>query len=168
MRKVIVVMVFVFLLISGGASFAFQNEPDGFRGLKWGDPPTEDMKYFDTIEGNKSYVLFEEKNSFGDVELEQIFYVFYGDPGRFVSVMLSFKGKLTFERLEAFCRQEYGEENAEGFDGSSYWEGEDAIVGFDYDPEQEEGSLIAFSVSILTEMMTTEMDKEFAEFEEGE
>ena len=31
------------LVLSTGA-IAFQNEPDGFRGLKWGDPPEKDMK----------------------------------------------------------------------------------------------------------------------------
>ncbi len=88
-------LVLVLILALPLGAFAFQNEPDGFRGLKWGDPPTEDMEYFDTIEGNQSYVLFEEKNSFGDVELEQIFYVFYGDPGRFFQDVI-IQGKICY------------------------------------------------------------------------
>ncbi len=42
MKKVIMVAMVLVLMITG-ASFAFQNEPEGFRGLKWGDAPTEDM-----------------------------------------------------------------------------------------------------------------------------
>ncbi len=38
-RKILLVIVLVFLIT--GIGFAFQNEPDGFRGLKWGDAPTE-------------------------------------------------------------------------------------------------------------------------------
>ena len=109
MKKVIVVLVALMVLTLTLGAFAFQNEPDGFRELKWGDSKTEDMKYFDIIEGHERYVLSKENRHFGNIELEQIFYVFYGDPGRLLSVILSFKGKTTYERLETFCRQEYGE-----------------------------------------------------------
>ncbi len=99
MKKGIFVVVLVLVLALTVGAFAFQNEPDGFRGLLWGDPPGEAMKYFDTIEGRERYVLPKENRYFGNIELEQIFYVFYGDPGRLLSVMLSFKGKTTYERL---------------------------------------------------------------------
>ena len=44
MRAIAGVLIIV-LVLSVGA-FAFQNEPDGFRGLKWGDPPTKEMTLF--------------------------------------------------------------------------------------------------------------------------
>jgi hypothetical protein len=43
--SLLVVLLFIFALAS--IAQAFQNEPDGFRGLKWGDPPTEDMTFID-------------------------------------------------------------------------------------------------------------------------
>lgn len=46
MKKVnlslLVVLLFMFALAS--TTLAFQNEPEEFRGLKWGDPPGEDME----------------------------------------------------------------------------------------------------------------------------
>lgn len=168
MKKVTAVLVALIILALSTGTFAFQNEPDGFRGLKWGDSPAEDMKYFDTIEGNERYILSEEDNSFGDIELEQLFYVFCGDPSRLFYVMLSFKGKPTYERLQTFCRQEYGEENAEGSDGSPCWGGGDAIISFDYDTEKEEGSVVFSNVSMLTEIIMTEIQKESRKTEQSE
>lgn len=37
-------LVLVLVLTLSLGAFAFQNEPEGFRGLKWGDPPGEDME----------------------------------------------------------------------------------------------------------------------------
>ena len=170
MKKIVVVGIVIWLVLGlTVGAFAFQNEPEGFRGLKWGDPPGEDMKYFDSTNGYEHYVLSKEDRYFGDIELEQILYGFHGDPGRLVYVTLFFKGKTTYERLEAFCRQEYGEENVEGLDdGSPHWEGEDTIMGFDYDTEKEEGSLGMASLSVLAEIMMEEMQKAFAEAMESE
>lgn len=38
MKKVAPMVVAVMLLVCAGMAFAFENEPEGFRGLKWGDP----------------------------------------------------------------------------------------------------------------------------------
>jgi len=38
MRRIAVVAILVVVLLSWGMAFAFENEPEGFRGLKWGDP----------------------------------------------------------------------------------------------------------------------------------
>lgn len=44
----VTVLIFSFADIA----LAFQNEPDDFRGLKWEDPPTEDMVCVDIMEGD--------------------------------------------------------------------------------------------------------------------
>lgn len=46
MKKGFLVVVMILALSLG--AFAFQNEPDGFRGLKWGDPPGKHMRPFTT------------------------------------------------------------------------------------------------------------------------
>ena len=53
MKKIILLSILLIFLITG-TGFAFPNEPDGFRGLKWGDKPTEDMILIGTlpVEGN--------------------------------------------------------------------------------------------------------------------
>lgn len=147
----LIVAALVFIL--AGRGVAFQNEPEGFRGLLWGDPPTEEMEYFDTIKGLEHYTLSKENKYLGDLGLKDVFYIFYGDPRRLFYVKLSFTGKATYERLKAFCRREYGEETSEGFNNTRYWEGETTLIGFDYDAEKEEGFLGLSSVSILIEIV---------------
>ncbi|GAI13595.1 unnamed protein product [marine sediment metagenome] len=44
MRKLAFVLAILIVLALSTGGFAFQNEPEGFRGLKWGDPPGEDME----------------------------------------------------------------------------------------------------------------------------
>ena len=107
MKKVIVAaMVLVFLVLSGGASFAFQNEPDSFRGLLWGDPPTEEMKWDRTNEyGESLYTLPGEKENLflGDTEIWSISYFFYGEPNRFGAVRLFFQEALDYLSLRTTC-----------------------------------------------------------------
>ena len=56
MKKVIVAAMVLVLIITG-ASFAFQNEPDGFRDLKWEDPLSEDMKLLVDLEDRTKTAL---------------------------------------------------------------------------------------------------------------
>lgn len=78
-RKILLVIVLVFLIT--GIGFAFPNEPEGFRGLKWGDAPTEDMEFFlqmvseNTDRGN-IYHKRDEKKFIGSVKFYDIEYTF--------------------------------------------------------------------------------------------
>jgi|GEM_PF-4272736 len=47
MRKIILfsIMSLLFMFRRASVTQSFQNEPDGFEGLKWGDPLGEDMEY---------------------------------------------------------------------------------------------------------------------------
>ena len=61
-----------------GPGLAFQNEPDGFRGLKWGDPPGEDMVNRRSI--NPDFVWYRragDKMEIGRAELISLHYAFY-------------------------------------------------------------------------------------------
>ena len=86
-RKILLAIVLIFLIT--GVAFAFQNELDGFRGLKWGDPPTEDMTFLGEtreyvinnypkttnshITKTNCYYKRNEKNNIGSAELYNIF-----------------------------------------------------------------------------------------------
>lgn len=59
-----IVTILVFSSVESG--FTFQNEPEGFRGLKWGDPPTESMEYLGTFQGDRIYTLSDDKMSTGE------------------------------------------------------------------------------------------------------
>ncbi len=164
MKKVLVLAVVLVLALSAGA-FAFQNEPDGFRGLKWGDPPSEKMEYLDDSVGSKRYTLPDDKMSIGSAEFWMITYKFY--EGRFFLVSLYFDGEDNYDLLETICRERYGrEELEEGFYELS-WLGQNTSITIYYDIAEEGGFLMLNSTVILSEQFDDEKKKE-AEKAEGD
>jgi len=140
-------LVLVLVLALSLRSFAFQNEPEGFRGLKWGDPPSEAMEYLEGTEelgGSKCYTLPNDKMSIGNAEFYLILYDF--DEGQFMRVALCFKGEKNYDKVETICRQRFGEEVEE----DSYkltWKARETLVAVQYDPIEEDGFLLIGSIS---------------------
>jgi len=60
-------------------AFAFQNEPDGFRGIKWGTNISElpDMSLSEDYGNSKFYLRKGEKLKIGDADIDRIGYGFY-------------------------------------------------------------------------------------------
>ena len=115
MKEIAVVAVLVMALAWCGMAFAFQNEPEGFRGLKWGDPPTEDMVIFPFSKyGRANYRRLEEKLYLGDAKLQEVVYCFYDD--QFMTVFLHFEEESNYELLETVCREKFGEPTKEEYD----------------------------------------------------
>jgi len=166
MKKLIVIGA-IFILILSTTSFAFQNEPDGFRGLKWGDPPMEGMKYIREIVGSKGYVLPDDRMFIGDAELCDIIYLFYGQPEQFESVSLYYKGKSNYYLLETICKERFGEDELrEGFYDFT-WSGQKALIILSYDIIDNEGYLSISSMVITLENIAAEKQKQ-AEKAEGD
>jgi len=108
------VAIVVFSL--AGIGLAFQNEPEGFRGLKWGDSPTEDM-VIDTVEDLRMWCTRDNERLYiGPAEIERIRYVFY--KGEFAWVLIEPK-HFKEQDLEDVLVLKFG--NAE--DVSSTWRG---------------------------------------------
>jgi len=119
---VLVVMLGIVLLLAS-ITQAFQNEPDGFRGLKWGDPPGEDMKYIGEDEVRyytKYYKRKDDKLQMGAAKLESIQYIFYKN--QFVSILIETKeGHYYFlvKLLELkFGNPEYNAQNLKRWSGN--------------------------------------------------
>jgi hypothetical protein len=95
MRKTTLVLFMVLVLTLSLGAFAFQNEPEGFRGLKWGDPPTENMTKLSRLDlsplsDSGTYRIFEGENlQIGGAELERIEYRFY--KGQLLGVFIETK-----------------------------------------------------------------------------
>jgi hypothetical protein len=106
----LVSLIFLTVYIVG---FAFPNEPDGFRGLKWGDAPTEDMKFLS--ERNYSddtaccYYIYDDKLSIGSANLRDIFYDFTIYSKQFFKVLASFVGEANYNILKIIFEERYGE-----------------------------------------------------------
>jgi len=132
-----IVTILVFSSVESG--FTFQNEPEGFRGLKWGDPPTESMEYLGTFQGDRIYTLSDDKMSMGNVELHLIVYAFHcgiedarlttlkDQSERFMLVVLGFWKEGNFDLLKTICQGKFGEETQEDFFELD-WQGQKALI----------------------------------------
>lgn len=77
MKKIFACLIFVVFLAT--PALCFQNSPDGFRGVKWGDPPSVMGEYtLETKEDDylKIYSRHGDKMSIGDVPLTKLYYMF--------------------------------------------------------------------------------------------
>jgi len=132
-------------------AFAFQNEPDGFRGLKWEDPPTEDMVCVDIMEGERTlYKLPNEKLHIGNAWFYKIVYSFFGSPERFMRVDLYFYGERNYKLLESICQGKFGEETTKGFHEHA-WISPETTVVLVYDVADDKGSLSLGDWTIFSE-----------------
>lgn len=161
---VLTVAILAFLLADIG--FAFQNEPEGFRDLKWGDPPREDMVYIGTIEGgSRLYELPDEKLYLGDAQFYMILYSFYGSPERFMSVALHFQGKENYDLLERMCLARFGKQMKKEIYQIS-WLSPRTSVYLRYDFIEDRGTLSLDDWTIFSEFLRTrereEIEKEIA------
>ena len=145
----LVVTILVCMFGLAGIGFTFQNEPEGFRGLKWGDPPTEDMRYLQSIQEDKIYSRANDKMQLGNAKLTTIDYTFYQD--RFSVVYLSFEGKENYDLVKTLCRGRFGEATREEGLYKFTWSGEEALVFLSWDPVKKEGFLSLRSWDIWLE-----------------
>ena len=140
--------ILVFALASIG--IAFQNEPEGFRGLKWGDPPGEDMTYVGPVTKLEVYRNSLEKMQIGEVPLNDVLYCFYEN--RFGVVNLSFSEEKNYDTLKVILKVRYGEPTDERFN-KCIWFGRKSAIHLSYALRTEKGSFTLSSVPIFTERM---------------
>lgn len=164
-RKALVIALVVWVALLATTAFAFQNEPEGFRGLKWGDPPIEDMQFLQEREaGQRGYSRYDEKLKMGEVPLYLIVYLFYGQPEKFYTVILYFEGKDNYETLKTICRGKFGEETMKGLD-SLTWASHMTMVRLEYDSIEDYGGLSLASTPLLQEYTKTKEKKQLEEAE---
>ena len=135
LTRFLTTVILVFSLVDTG--FAFPNEPEEFRGLEWGVPPMEDMKFlYVTPEGTRWYTRLYDKLSIEGVSLVTIIYSFYGQPERLMCVNLLWMGEDNYDRLKTICRARFGKET-ERESNNPYnlrWVGEKTEVALGYEP----------------------------------
>lgn len=166
MKKIAVVAVLVMALTWCGMAFAFENEPEGFRGLKWGDPPTPEMEF---LRKENEWMTFYrnpgDQLKLGDASFYMILYQFYTPSNttvrRLMGVGLFFKDKENFEILKTICTVKFGEPTNEGFHELD-WASLDTTVLLTYDNIDEDGYLVLTSTPIF-EQLTQEKEKKQAE-----
>jgi len=107
----LIATILVFSLVDIGLTF--ENEPEGFRGMKWGDCPTPDMEIFPA--GEDLPILYTrpgDKLALGDATFIRIVYAFHRvsyNRREFFSVSLHFAGKENLDLIKTICKQRFGE-----------------------------------------------------------
>jgi hypothetical protein len=92
-------------------SFAFNNEPDGFRGIKWGTDISglQGMTHVRTdpsYGGVEFYTRKDDELRFGDAQLDKIEYAFW--KGKFSSVWIHSVGYANWLDLRDATAASYG------------------------------------------------------------
>ena len=127
MKKLLVILI----IILPSVSLAFQNEPDGFRGLKWGTDITDldGMIKVHVKDGNPDTTYY---NRSGDTlqlwgtGLHYIQYTFY--KGKLSVVRIGFDGQGKFKALKSHLISNYGK--ATRTSHSFTWTGEMSHISF--------------------------------------
>ncbi len=164
LRKIVLVVVMVFL--TTGIVFAFQNEPDGFRGLKWGDPPTEDMICIGEEEGIMIYERPTDKMGIGSAKFYSLTYRFYDQ--RFYNMVALFWHADNYEVLKIICEEKFGKTRKHGIEYGYYgpmWSGADTVILLKYDFGENAGRLSFHSTEIWNEKNKAEKQKELEKVE---
>jgi hypothetical protein len=138
--------LFFLLIISICVSipaFAFQNEPDGFRGIKWGTNISEllDMSLSEDRGDSKFYLRKGDKLKIGDADIDRISYGFY--KGRFNKLHIIYKGSLNFTKLKDTFFAQYGPGiKPNRFMEQYYWVGETLSIAFEHSEITNEGKIV--------------------------
>lgn len=129
-------------------------EPEGFRGIKWGQSldSVEGMKLIgEEISDSESLIYIKEKErlKIGYVDLEKIEYYFWKN--RFYKVTIYVKGYTNWKGLQEATFEKFGR----GFQPESTkeeyaWYGNVTRMLLSYDEKEKQGVLIMFSKEIST------------------
>ena len=122
--------------------FAFQNEPDGFRGIKWGTNISElpEMSLSEDRGDSKFYLRKGDKLKIGDADIDRISYGFY--KGRFNKLFIIYKGSLNFTKLKDIFFAQYGQGSKPNrFMEQYYWVGETVSISFEHSEITKEGKI---------------------------
>ena len=137
--------------------YAFNNEPNSFRGIEWSTHISKlaNMERIEVeVEENDGLVLYERNNdkmSIGNAGLNRIFYGFYKK--RFYFVYIPFRSASSFNGVKSALFQLYGEGyRPNSYMDKYYWFGSSVNVSLKYSDISEEGHLAYYYTPIAEEM----------------
>jgi hypothetical protein len=131
MSKLITIITVV-VLFCGSAS-AFQNEPDGFRGVTWSAPfgtVSTEMSLKENAGDNKYYLRKNDKLEIGGASLATIAYGFWR--GKFDSVYIKTEGIANQQALIEAFKAQFGQPSKPNrFMDRYYWFGAITTISLD-------------------------------------
>jgi len=130
-------------VILTGCGVGFKNEPDNFRGIKWGTN-IKDLSDFTLIvnsDNEKTYFRNNDKKQIGDANIDVIAYNFYKD--RFYSAGITYKSDSNHQKIKQTLFSIYGRGYQENEYISHYvWRGENVELIFSYKDILEDGAIL--------------------------
>ncbi|MCM8770075.1 MAG: hypothetical protein NC911_10515 [Candidatus Omnitrophica bacterium] len=123
-----------------GKTAGYKNEPDGFRGIKWGTPLSSltGMKLVKDAGNLKEYQKEDDVLQIGQAKLEKITYSFY--QGLLESITAETKGKENFEQLKTAAQERFGAGHQRSED-EWCWEGSTTSIFLQRVPAEGKGFL---------------------------
>ena len=148
-----IVILALLVLVIPFNSLAFQNEPDGFRGIKWGTK-IETLTGMRKVEEAGSdiirYTRSNDKFQIGSAKLKEISYLFW--QGKFLIVSITTDGYFNWESLKEAVFAKFGVGNQKNPYIKSYsWLSGKVHMSLEYNNIKDEGWFIITSRDILYE-----------------
>jgi len=141
-RLVMAVFLLIVAVSAPSLTFAFQNEPDGFRGIKWGTEISQLPDFvFDKGAGDlKWYRRRRDKLKIGAADVGHITYGFYKN--EFLAVLIGYEGFHNFTDLKAIFFYQYGEGRKLDQSLEQYWWlGRDVSIKLEYGKVSQKGQI---------------------------
>lgn len=154
MKRFIKCCILLFILLVPLSSFGYDNEPDGFRGIKWGTDISE-LKDMNTYGGKLSndaqlYALYTRQNDelqIGEAKLERIEYRFWDN--KLSSVMIITKGYANWTALRDTAFTKFGKGyQSNQFIKDYHWNGDITYLSLKYNEIEEKGTLFLLSTKL--------------------
>lgn len=149
LKTILLTVLFIFLPTS---LLAYQNEPDGFRGIKWKTNISEltNMKLMEDDRNTKFYVRKNDKMKIGEAEIERVYYRFY--KGRFSGVIIIFTSSSNLSKIRETFFQLYGSGiNPNQLMENYYWIGSNVNIALEYKEIIGKGTIVYQYNPITTE-----------------
>lgn len=157
--SIMTMILFSFILISPFIAHAYQNEPDNFRGIKWGTNIKELPDMTKSPDNNELYVRNNDKFQIGDADLTLIKYGFYKE--RFYSVWINYESSSNFRKLKDTLFLQFGIGNQPNqFIEQYYWGiGSQVTISLQFNEMKDNGFILFVYNPIREEIINDDKDK---------
>jgi len=144
-------LVFSVLLLAAGATFAFQNEPDGFRGIKWGtklSAHAREMTLKEKSQDETYYTRRGDKMALGAAKLSELSYGYWND--QLVAIIIETSGVENRTALIAEFRKQYGPGTKPSEFLDEYaWRGDVSRISLKCSPSGQHCRAFMFSTQLI-------------------
>ena len=141
MKQLVMTFYIVGMILTATMVFAFQNEPDGFRGIKWGtnlrDLP--DMQYHLSNESFAFYTRKGDEMKIGDAELDAVYYNFFKE--KFCGMFIQFRTLSTYYTIKQILFRKYGKGESLAPAKGYKWVGKSVNIILGYSKGSERGRI---------------------------